>query len=180
MTEEGYHEGVLTMRRAAAAALCGEGSLTMSSCVLCVRFSRTVHAVTPVAASDAAGVAGGYAGVGQRSQIKPAARFTIPPRSASRALAAGGLGPSGDRSETGRRGPTALGRAIHDVEPGGRSSPNYSVRWLSPLRCQFSGEAAPGQRWLFRRHRLFRRQRSSVDTVRFGEMRVGRLPTGHR
>ena len=30
MTEEGYHEGVLTVRRAAAAALCGEGSLTMS------------------------------------------------------------------------------------------------------------------------------------------------------
>ena len=31
MTEEGYHEGVLTVRRAAAAAaVCGEGSLTMS------------------------------------------------------------------------------------------------------------------------------------------------------
>ena len=55
----------MTVRRAAAAALCGEGSLTMSSCVLCVRFSRTVHAVTPVATNDAAGVAGGYAGLGQ-------------------------------------------------------------------------------------------------------------------
>ena len=60
MTVEGYHEGVLTVRRAAAAAaVCGEGSLTMSGGVAAFAFLEqcTLSRLSP---ADAAGVAGGY------------------------------------------------------------------------------------------------------------------------